>query len=273
MNSDDFNRHSISSMDEHRPVGLRRLVLLVIGIGVVVLGVSLLGPHSLQWPKVRNNVGVVDSKSSTVMSTASSSRSADDAESNGFRAAGAHRIEPLSASQHRVHWSNPSDSLLWQSTGWTFEDASMSSSSTEASSATFRQPFTAVSAATSFAWNLPVTESDAPSASSILKIVLVDQPGRPQLGIDLTTDQATLGLDLADEANRVVVREVPVTLAFGNGYVRLVLTRDRFLTFLDERVLWNVARPEPLMNHPCFLRFETSQRSVTLSELRFDSVE
>lgn len=91
--------------------------------------------------------------------------------------------------------------------------------------------------------------------------------------MEITSERAALLLNAGDGVDRIVVREVPVTVAFGTGYLRVVLTRDRLLTFLDERVLWNVARPEALVNQQFFVTLDASQRAVTLSELRFDSSE
>lgn len=272
MNADDFNDGTLSSFDERRPVGLRRLVLPVLGLGAAGLLVFLVGPRVPQFSSTKKDVAAGGSRSSLVPPE-SSSKTTDVAGKSMAREAPALAFEPLSSDQQRAHWSNPTDSQLWQSTGWTFAEASMESSPTGTSTATFRQPFTAMSASTNFAVSTPTVESDSELAAPLLKLVLLDTHGRAQLGMEITSERAALFLNAGDGVDRIVVREVPVTVAFGTGYLRVVITRDRLLTFLDERVLWNVARPEALVNQQFFVMLDASQRAVTLSELRFDSSE
>lgn len=272
MNADDFNDGTLSSFDERRSVGLRRLVLPMLGLGAAGLLVFLVGPRVPQLSSTKKDVAPSGSRS-TRASQDSSSTTTTVANQSTAREAPGLAFEPLSSDLQRAHWSNPTDSQLWQSTGWTFAEASMESSPTGASTATFRQPFTAMSASTSFAISAPTTESDSALAAPLLKLVLLDTHGRAQIGMEITSERAALLLNAGDGVDRIVVREVPVTVAFGTGYLRVVLTRDRLLTFLDERVLWNVARPEALVNQQFFVTLDASQRAVTLSELRFDSSE
>lgn len=180
-------------------------------------------------------------------------------------------IVPLDAARQKSHWTNPFSPNYWHATQWVFADDTLTSSAVGKSSATFLQPYHEFSISAAFAYS-PLSKEDGPSADagSILRLSLVSAASKPLLELQINNDRALL-LTNSSDAAPTLLREVPIEVAFGRGYLRIVLTQDRLLTFLDEHVLWNVPRPSSLPDEAVFVQFATEERSVTLSEMRLDS--
>ncbi len=182
-------------------------------------------------------------------------------------------LVPLSAERQRSHWTNPFAPTYWQSHQWVFDEDTLTSAATSKSTATFLQPYRDISLATAFSYSQETNSELASSGhASVLTLNFVNAANKPLLQLVVNPDRALLQSDLS-EPTPTLLREVPIEISFGRGYLRVVLTGDRLLTFLDEHVLWNVTRPRSLLEESVFIQFETETRSVTLSEMRLDSAE
>lgn len=181
-------------------------------------------------------------------------------------------IEALPVARHKTHWANPLAPAYWQASGWTFTEDGLTSAATGNCSTTFRQPFREVSFSTSF---VPVSEPTAATTAAISKnelfqLQLVADSNEPLITMMIDSSRAMLMMS-ASESPPVVLREAPVVIEITRNDFRIVLTSDRLLTYLNEQVLWNVARPPVLLDQAFFVQIVTANRAVALSELRFDS--
>lgn len=267
-----FRNHSNCQIQQRSWQGAA-LRAVVVGIGCLAIGAGLLATGN--WHLGRLHL-VAELPTATMDQAVKRPKTSEHLPSPSSLAHPAAKplvvIEALPVARHKTHWANPIAPAYWQASGWTFTEDALASAATGSCSATFRQPFREVSFSTNL---VPVTEpttdtSVMNSKSELLRLQLVTDFNEPLLTMTIDPSRAVLATDQGD-STPIVLRDVPITIEMIRNDLRVVLTSDRLLTFWNEQVLWNVARPSAFSDQAFFVQVVTANCAVTLRELRFDS--
>lgn len=189
-------------------------------------------------------------------------------------------IASLPKSARRASWFDPADPELWQLAGWFLNEGRLQSSELAISRATFRQPYQNVSLSFRLNWQPP--PDDSINSGELLYLYWVDENEIPVMKLGLS--ESRLELETISDSSRQVIRSASLhllTRSISEGFnsrpvdsfdctLRIVQTQDRLLTAVNDQLAWNIARPD-LLTGPRFMSFQTTNRALTVSELRFET--